>query len=728
MTLLHRFAPRLGRWWPQSLVGRVYVLYSVTLLLFVGVGLGLFYRYIEEQELQSVQQAADIMVNVAAQTVGDSAVIGDYDTIQRTLNKAVQHPYFASASFIDLGGAVLRSSNTPDTSLSAPAWLLQHLGEHLYEVNHVINVGGRDYGVLRIQFATEAIVGNLWALLRSALWLALAGLTGGLLLIHRPLKRWLGALDRAREFGQQAAQGQHSQVEQHIADMPPEFRPLFQVLSDTASSLRTELHTRENALQSLRHTLAGLQDLPGAATLENNNDLTKLTNTLNQLVTEREASRKVVERALDAAEAASRIKSEFLANMSHEIRTPMNGIVGMTALALTEPVSDDVREYLHTIDSSAKLLMVIINDILDFSKIEAGKLHVEHIAFDIRETVNDTLRAHRTQAETKGLRLHLDIAPDVPHGVGGDPVRLRQVLHNLVGNAIKFTAQGTVAVKLWQEAVPGQPNAQELHLAVHDTGIGIPEHKQATIFDAFAQADTSTTRQYGGTGLGLSISKRLVELMEGQLWVESVPGLGSTFHVTLPCHAMALPAATTLSPALQVPVTAPTTTVAPVAPAVATAAVAGRVLLVEDNLVNQRLAQGLLKKMGHEVTLAANGAEAVEAYRHATFDLVLMDMQMPVLSGPEACEQIRQHEAAHGLRHTPIMAMTANAMSKDSELCLAAGMDDFMSKPLDVHRFTERVAYWVQHSHSTRPQPAMPATHDEPPAVSGLRPRRADNA
>ena len=216
MTLLHRFAPRLGRWWPQSLVGRVYVLYSVTLLLFVGVGLGLFYRYIEEQELQSVQQAADIMVNVAAQTVGDSAVIGDYDTIQRTLNKAVQHPYFASASFIDLGGAVLRSSNTPDTSLSAPAWLLQHLGEHLYEVNHVINVGGRDYGVLRIQFATEAIVGNLWALLRSALWLALAGLTGGLLLIHGPLKRWLGALDRAREFGQQAAQGQHSQVEHAI--------------------------------------------------------------------------------------------------------------------------------------------------------------------------------------------------------------------------------------------------------------------------------------------------------------------------------------------------------------------------------------------------------------------------------------------------------------------------------------------------------------------------------
>ncbi|MFW9622500.1 MAG: ATP-binding protein, partial [Macromonas sp.] len=361
------------------------------------------------------------------------------------------------------------------------------------------------------------------------------------------------------------------------------------------------------------------------------------------------------------------------------------------------------REYLHTIDSSAKLLMVIINDILDFSKIEAGKLHVEHIAFDIRETVNDTLRAHRTQAETKGLRLHLDIAPDVPHGVGGDPVRLRQVLHNLVGNAIKFTAQGTVGVKLWQEAVPGQPHAQQLHLAVQDTGIGIPEHKQATIFDAFAQADTSTTRQYGGTGLGLSISKRLVELMEGQLWVESVPGLGSTFHVTLPCHAMALPAATTLSPALQVPVTAPTTTVAPVAPAVATAAVAGRVLLVEDNLVNQRLAQGLLKKMGHEVTLAANGAEAVEAYRHATFDLVLMDMQMPVLSGPEACEQIRQHEAAHGLRHTPIMAMTANAMSKDSELCLAAGMDDFMSKPLDVHRFTERVAYWIQqNNHQTR--------------------------
>lgn len=697
-TALRRCKLGLSRAWPQSLVGRVYVLYSTTLLLFVGLGLALFYHYIENQELQSVQQAADMMVNVASQTLGDSAVIGDYDTIQRTLNKAIQHPYFASASFIDVAGGVLHSHNSPDPGLlAAPGWLLDRLNQHLYEVNQIINVGGRDYGVLRVQFATEAIVSDLWSLLRSALWLALASLSGGLVLIHWPLKRWLGALDRAREFGQQAAQGHSSQIEQHIAEMPPEFRPLFQVLSDTAHSLRTELRSRELALQNLRHTLAGLQDLPGATTLEHDDDLTTLTASLNQLVTEREASRKVVERALDAAEAANRTKSDFLANMSHEIRTPMNGIVGMTALALTEPVSDDVRDYLHAIDSSARLLMVIINDILDFSKIEAGKLEVEHIAFDVRQVVNDTLRTHYAQAEAKGLRLDSGVGTDVPQAITGDPVRLRQVLHNLVGNAIKFTAQGCVTVQIWVESGVTPANDQRLHLAVRDTGIGIAPHKQATIFDAFAQADTSTTRQYGGTGLGLSISKRLVELMEGRLWVESELGQGSTFHVNLPCQAITPPAAMTLEASAAQPYTTVSGNT-PLTPTQATvAAQPGRVLLVEDNVINQRLAQGLLKKMGHDVTLAVNGAEAIEAYRTHTFDLVLMDMQMPVLSGPEATEHIRAYETAQGLKHTPIMAMTANAMSKDNELCLASGMDDFMSKPLDTHRFMERVAHWVRH-------------------------------
>jgi len=691
VTLLHRFAPRLGRWWPQSLVGRVYVLYSVTLLLFVGVGLGLFYRYIEEQELQSVQQAADIMVNVAAQTVGDSAVIGDYDTIQRTLNKAVQHPYFASASFIDLGGAVLRSSNTPDTSLSAPAWLLQHLGEHLYEVNHVINVGGRDYGVLRIQFATEAIVGNLWALLRSALWLALAGLTGGLLLIHRPLKRWLGALDRAREFGQQAAQGQHSQVEQHIADMPPEFRPLFQVLSDTASSLRTELHTRENALQSLRHTLAGLQDLPGAATLENNNDLTKLTNTLNQLVTEREASRKVVERALDAAEAASRIKSEFLANMSHEIRTPMNAVLGLAQLLLDMELAPKQRDYLHKIHQAATTLLGVLNDILDYSKIEAGYLRVEMVPMRLDEVLRNSVTLFEARATEKQLQLDWHIEPQVPLLLEGDPLRLGQVLNNLIGNAIKFTARGSVQVVV--SCAQTLPQAVLLKVVVRDTGIGLTAEQISGIFEAFQQADASTTRKYGGTGLGLSISKRLVELMGGEMGVDSEAGQGSRFWFTVRLGVCA--------PSLLVPTGAsPDSAELPggTAPAwtevvATTAPIRGaRVLLVDDNATNRLVASEYLNKMGLLVQQAYNGISAVEMATQQPFDAILMDLHMNGMDGFAAARAIRAHPAG---QHVPIIALSAAALQRDVAASQAAGMNAHLPKPINALQLARALVQWI---------------------------------
>jgi PAS domain S-box-containing protein len=366
------------------------------------------------------------------------------------------------------------------------------------------------------------------------------------------------------------------------------------------------------------------------------------------------------------AEAASRAKSEFLANMSHEIRTPMNGIIGMTDLALDAASEEERQEYMKIVKNSAESLLGILNDILDFSKIEANKLMLERVGFALHQAVSETLKTLGVRASEKGLELICDVADDVPEHVLGDPTRLRQVLINLIGNAIKFTAHGKVVVSLAVET--RTDTSVTLQIAVRDSGIGIPADKLDSIFEAFAQADASTTRQYGGTGLGLSISSRLVNLMGGQMSVDSEPGKGSTFQFTLILGLDNAP----LAPLAAAP--------APPPPHQSFL----DVLLVEDNPINQQLAIRLLEKWGHRVTLAVHGQEAVDRLCDgARYDLVLMDMQMPVLGGIEATRLIRAHEAAQGLPRVPIMAMTANAMQGDREACLAAGMDDYLSKPIN---------------------------------------------
>jgi CheY-like chemotaxis protein len=338
----------------------------------------------------------------------------------------------------------------------------------------------------------------------------------------------------------------------------------------------------------------------------------------------------------------------------------------MTALALDGPLETEQREYLEMAQNSAKSLLVLLNEILDLSKIEAGRLEIVSVDFSPRQVVSEMLESTIVAARQKGIQLHAQIAPEVPPMVNGDPLRFRQVLMNLIGNAIKFTERGSVALELDCSAAGSK--GLRLAGAVIDTGVGVPPDRQSQIFDTFAQGDSSTTRRFGGTGLGLAICKRLVQLMNGNISVESQPGQGSVFRFAVEVRPSAsvgmpiLPGALPDQPSYR----------------------ALKILLAEDNRVNQIVVVRLLEKSGHTVHVAANGREAVQIFAQGHYDAVLMDVQMPEMDGLEATQLIRQAESESGSkRRTPVIALTAHAMAGDEQVCLRAGMDGYLSKPLD---------------------------------------------
>ncbi len=402
-----------------------------------------------------------------------------------------------------------------------------------------------------------------------------------------------------------------------------------------------------------------------------------------ELTRNRQLERAVGERTRELAhemaraEEASRLKGEFLANMSHEIRTPMNGIVGAIELCLGTPLTGEQRVYMDTARGCATSLLALIGGVLDFSKIEAGKLELSEVEFSLRELVRDTLGTFCAETSKKGLALREEFEANVPDRVSGDVVRLRQVLINLLGNAVKFTVRGEIVAGVRRLAAQrGKTGAEWIQFRVRDTGIGIPFDKQGLIFEAFRQVDGSTTRKFGGTGLGLAISRSLVELMGGSIEVESVEGEGSCFRFSVP---LARPAGKRES-------------ADPAGAHVPSLAMVRRVLVVEDNAVNQLITRRLLEKRGIEVLIASNGAEAVELIQRERVDMVLMDVQMPVMDGYEAATRIRAWERSREAGRVPILALTAHAASADRNRSIESGMDGFVTKPIEIHALLRAMA------------------------------------
>jgi len=450
---------------------------------------------------------------------------------------------------------------------------------------------------------------------------------------------------------------------------------------------------RLDDLEAMVHERTAQLEMANLEMKKTNSEL-DTANQLLQVATEK--TRKMAEGAL----AASRAKSEFLANMSHEIRTPLNGVVGMVNLLLDTPLNGEQRDFAHTIKLSADSLLNIINDILDFSKIEAGKMTFEKVNFDVREAVMNAVAVVMPRAQTKRLALTYSVDKDIPAMIAGDPSRLRQILLNLLSNAVKFTEQGEVTLEVTPAGVMN--GEVGLHFAVRDSGIGIPEELQKKLFQSFTQADNSTTRRFGGTGLGLAISRKLVELMNGAIGVQSTPGQGSTFWFDLRFAAPAIKETHT-------------TTVPPTnsnsSPLFHTTLIGVHVLLAEDNKINQMVGVKQLKKMGCVVEVAGNGLEVVESWLHNRQPIILMDCQMPEMDGYDATKKIRALEKELHLPHTQIIALTAAAMQGDREFCLASGMDYYLSKPVEEAALRSTLEKAVSSIPAKPPSP--PPAHPE---------------
>ncbi|MCR9245201.1 MAG: ATP-binding protein [bacterium] len=475
-------------------------------------------------------------------------------------------------------------------------------------------------------------------------------------------------------------------VESAIAFYAPQSLPRIQAAIETAAANRQPFDLELELITATgRHIWV---NTTGKAVVENG-QVKKVLGAFRDITEQRHVAAEL-KAAKEAAEAASEAKSRFLATMSHEIRTPMNAVLGYASLLGETDLDATQREHLRIIERSSEALLGLINNVLDFAQIEAGRLDVEHIEFDLHRAAGDVLLMLRPKADAKGIDLVLDLGDDVPQKVEGDPVRLGQVLLNLVNNAVKFTNQGGVTLQITTAA-------DGIRAEVRDTGIGIPADRVAKIFEEFTQAAPSTHRRYGGTGLGLAICRRLVELMGGRIGATSRLRKGSTFWFQMPLRATQ---PTANAPADEAP----------------TSKIGGagcRVLLAEDNKINQHLATAFLKRLDCEVEIVNNGVEAVEAAAKGDYALILMDCLMPEMDGYEAARQIRSREAEGNRERVPIIAVTANARTEDRIRCEAAGMDDYLGKPFRREQLERVIVQWSRATESGSP-PAI-----TPPARSG---------
>jgi signal transduction histidine kinase/CheY-like chemotaxis protein len=578
--------------------------------------------------------------NVVADQVGPAIAMGDHKAAGEILFALRSDTLIQTAALYDGGGACFATYQR----LGAAGCLSQAMlpvgsGNQTIVVSLPVMTGSDRLGTLVLSASVPSVPELLWqysggVMLIIVMSLIVAAVTGIVLQsrVSAPILEIANVAQRIAETHQF-----HERVTLAAADE-------LGLLADSFNAMLCEIQRRDTELAQHRKSL-------------------------EEEVAERSRVNSELLLAKEKAEDATRLKSEFLANMSHEIRTPLNGVIGMISLVLDRCTDAEEREQLLVAESAARSLITILNDILDLSKVEAGKMTLETIDFELAGAVAESTRIFNTTLRQKGLDLQVSIDPQLPGWVRGDPARLRQVLVNLTGNAVKFTIAGSVRISV--ESARGGAR-----FSVADTGIGIPPEKLGSIFDAFTQADGSHTRRFGGTGLGLTITRRLVDLMGGHLWAESASGKGSRFCFELPLEPACPPTHEAVSGCAATPTALPEL----------------QVLVAEDNPINQKVICAMLRRQQWSVTVASNGADAWNLFRDRRFDLILMDVQMPEMDGLEATRLIRREEQRRATsQRIPIMALTAHASPQQHEEYLAEGMDGVLTKPINLPTLLEGI-------------------------------------